>query len=437
MRVSFRSGCVRRVRAGRARAHRRNCLCWAARVTGLGAARAGSAAAAASPRVRASSLRRIAETWWSTVRGERTRRSATSAFAQPVGEEAQHLELARPSAPPGWRASPAAGRAGRARRALAGARARASPPGVAPSRSSSLERLERAPPRRRPRPARAPPRTGSRARATLRRRRRASPASCSRYGSAIHVGRVVERAGLPLPVGELAARTRGGASRARADTRPRVLGGAPLAVAGEPGRLRARGVDVAEPLEVPARPRELERLVERARAAPGSPRRARTRPSATSAVIAADRPAGRASTSRGERARPRPSGRGRRAPSASHARVYDESSSCSSANAMCSRRYALGALELVHLAEARAEHPAPGRSRCSSSCVRASSRLARAAAIPRSISPGHHVRGAHHVQRRTRACRARRSARASCDRLLGPGDRRRRCRARASGAYAW
>ena len=42
-----------------------------------------AAAAAASPRVRTSSLRRIAETWWSTVRGETTRRAATSAFLSP------------------------------------------------------------------------------------------------------------------------------------------------------------------------------------------------------------------------------------------------------------------------------------------------------------------------------------------------------------------
>ena len=36
-----------------------------------------------------------------------------------------------------------------------------------------------------------------------------------------------------------------------------------LAVAGEPGRLGARRVHVAEPLEVAARPRQRERLVER------------------------------------------------------------------------------------------------------------------------------------------------------------------------------
>ena len=43
-----------------------------------------AATATASPRVRTSSLRRIADTWWSTVRRETKRRSAISALRRPL-----------------------------------------------------------------------------------------------------------------------------------------------------------------------------------------------------------------------------------------------------------------------------------------------------------------------------------------------------------------
>ena len=67
----------------------------AALPTDLGRCRDGRAAAAASTRVRTPSLRRIDETWWSTVRWDRTRRLGDLGVAEPLRDETHHLDFAR------------------------------------------------------------------------------------------------------------------------------------------------------------------------------------------------------------------------------------------------------------------------------------------------------------------------------------------------------
>ena len=302
-----------------------------------------------------------------------------------------------PSAPPGSRAW----RRGRADPRRPGAA------GGAPRRRAGAEALELgerlgASPRRAAPRAPAPPRTGSRAHARPRPRAAASPSSWSRYGSAIQSGASLERARLPLPVRELARRTRDGASRARAG-RPRA-----------PPRPRARRRRRATP------PRRARRGRARAAAggrpaaasssasssasnAPGSPRLRAEAPERDQRGHPADRLVGPRRTRRAAAVRPRPS-----AP-------VDVDEREPRQRVVRARSCALGegdVLPQVLLARARARTsrrarepsiPSAPTTRSLEPFARASSRLARGSSIPALDLAGHHVRRAGHVERRTRA----------------------------------
>ena len=228
-----------------------------------------AAAAAASPRVRTSSLRRIAETWWSTVLAERNSRSAISALRSPWATSAEDLELARGEAGGvllGSRPRPA--RAARARRARAAAARRSPPPAARPSRCSSSSAPAQAR-RRRRRRAPARPRRGSRARSRAPAARAQSPAICER----VRLGRV--RRGLLLD-----ARPASASRRARRSTTApaaereleralRVVSRRPPRGGPRARRPRRARPRRADPLQLARRLGEPMRLVERRPVPPG------------------------------------------------------------------------------------------------------------------------------------------------------------------------
>ena len=150
--------------------------------------------------------------------------------------------------------------------------------------------LRQAPAKRRlvraARAARAPLRTGSRARATAsppppaRRPARDGTARRGRVAAAD-----LAMTGAPAPVAQLADRPRVGAVLERERERPLRLGGDELGLARQPVRLGARSRDRREPLHLAA---STARAPAPRRAAPTdrpSPRRARSSPSTTSDVI--------------------------------------------------------------------------------------------------------------------------------------------------------
>ena len=210
------------------------------------------------PRVRTSSLRRIAETWWSTVRARATSPPATSALRMPAATSRSTRARARSGRP----GSPGSPRAGPAGRRAPSSRSRCRDP-----RAPARPRAARA--RRAPRAARPPRRLGEGARRLVRaaaslpgsrgrarRRHRAGAGTARRSNRAASSSAPAFHASRPAR-----PRTRGGASRSRGDTRPR------LARPPDRGRPRARRLrrgrrGRAQALEVPARARELERLVE-------------------------------------------------------------------------------------------------------------------------------------------------------------------------------
>ena len=171
--------------------------------------------------------------------------------------------------------------------------ARASPPGL--RRDGRAPRaLRAAPPRRPPPRARAPPRTGTSARATPRRRPRASPASCSRYGSAIQSG-----ASSSAPAFHCQYASSPANQRCRFSSASGYTACASAAVRSRSPASQAASARAAwtwpSRCRCPPGSRELERLVERL-PPPGSPRRARRRPSAMSPVIRLIGSTGRART---------------------------------------------------------------------------------------------------------------------------------------------
>ena len=221
-----------------------------------------SAAALASPRVRTPSLRRIAETWWSTVFSERNSRSAMSALRRPSADELEHLELARGQAgrvlarrARGPRGRPRAPRSRRRRATIAAA-------GRAPSRCSSSSAARRAPsssasasasaasygqPERGPELRGAPPsRPRARARRARRRRRRTSLVDARPAGAS-------RRARRPptAPAGAARARARRRSRVASRSSRPRSQAASARAAATGP-----------DPLELAGRLGQRERLVE-------------------------------------------------------------------------------------------------------------------------------------------------------------------------------
>ena len=110
---------------------------------------------------------------------------------------------------------------------------------------------------------------------------RQSPAICRANGSA-HPGGGARLARPPAPVAS-SPTTQGCASQ-RPGRRPRATSASARSpVAGEPGRLGPRRRDRRQALQVAGLHRQSQRLVQRRRRA-GSPRRARSRPSATSAA---------------------------------------------------------------------------------------------------------------------------------------------------------
>ena len=215
--------------------NRRCCLVWAVALTYLGGRRAGGPCDA-SPRVRASSFRRIAETWWSTVRRETTRRSAISALRSPSDTSASTsssravncaaFSRVEARGPRGTSRTPcrrsrcattvASGRAPSSWQ-ISRARLRLPRPRSARARPRSRRDTRDAPTRLRPPPTRRPPRV-RRGRSSLAASSGSKPASVGQYVSRATSSRAARR----LAASSSAAVTR--ADLVRAPLEPCNLG---------------------------------------------------------------------------------------------------------------------------------------------------------------------------------------------------------------------
>ena len=248
-----------------------------------------AASAVARPRLGASSLRRIADTWWSTVRTDTTSRSAISAFCRPSptsartsssrGRQPRRMGGARPAAaePPqhGPRPEPlerphavvAAGPGAGERRLVARSRAR---PSIRRRRGDPRRARARTAPPRPPRPARTRPRPP-------RRELAQRPAAAVRR-AASQARSVAAIASASSP------RIHACSARPHATGASRCSSPVPAASASASSS---------------------------ASSAPGSPRRARTRPSVTSAGMRRSARCSDRSAPRPRSPSRRPSGRGR------------------------------------------------------------------------------------------------------------------------------
>ena len=147
------------------------------------------------------SLPSTAETWWPTVRAESDSRAAISAFAQPVGEQRQHLAL--PGGQPGRVAGRRRARAARHPGQPAPAQLGPEPAGHG-HRAQPVQDPQRLTGRRgrRRRPAPPPGSTGNRAGPTPRPHRPSRPRSVA--GTAAPARRCPDRLpGPPQPVRQL------------------------------------------------------------------------------------------------------------------------------------------------------------------------------------------------------------------------------------------
>ena len=262
--------------------------------------------------------------------------------------------------------------------------------------------------RRPPRRARAPLRTGRPRARHASAAPCASPPSCSRYGSAIQSG-----TSSSAPAFHCQYASSPGEPEMPLLERELVRGRSPpsrrsLAVTGEPRRLGARRPHVTEALQVAAGQRQLERLVEhvqRARVAAAgahAPERDQRRDRT-------DRTDGPGQHVARDRRRPRPTAPGRRHRCEPRSRIGGVEVVLLREGDVLAQP-ALRPLELVHLAEARAEHhrtrTPPGLETVPARDVEAAIEVL-AAAVDLA---GHHVRGPDQVERHRARSRRRRTA---------------------------